>query len=211
MFRAALAARPGLTFVVQEPQLGTGHALLTTAPGSRRRCRERSCCCRATSRCFRQKPSKTLIDHHTATAASATVVTAVVDNPHGYGRIVRNGERIARIVEERDATPARTRDSGDQLRNLRVRPRGLVRCRSSDRVDQCPRRILPAGSDHDFFRARPPGRNGVGRECRRNSRHQQPPGARSREPNRAIAQKRSPDGRRSHDRGLPRRPTSNAT
>jgi bifunctional UDP-N-acetylglucosamine pyrophosphorylase/glucosamine-1-phosphate N-acetyltransferase len=29
-----------------------------------------------------------------------------VEDPHGYGRIVRVGEQIARIVEERDATPA---------------------------------------------------------------------------------------------------------
>ncbi len=29
----------------------------------------------------------------------------MVDNPQGYGRIVRAGERIARIVEERDASP----------------------------------------------------------------------------------------------------------
>ena len=34
------------------------------------------------------------------------MVTAVVDDPHGYGRIVRAGEQIARIVEEKDATPA---------------------------------------------------------------------------------------------------------
>ena len=33
-------------------------------------------------------------------------VTAVVDDPFGYGRIVRSGEQIARIVEERDASPA---------------------------------------------------------------------------------------------------------
>jgi bifunctional UDP-N-acetylglucosamine pyrophosphorylase/glucosamine-1-phosphate N-acetyltransferase len=32
-------------------------------------------------------------------------VTAVVDNPAGYGRIVRSGEQIARIVEDKDATP----------------------------------------------------------------------------------------------------------
>ena len=30
--KAALAAHPDLTFVVQEPQLGTAHALLTTEP-----------------------------------------------------------------------------------------------------------------------------------------------------------------------------------
>src|SRR4029077_8758152 len=36
----------------------------------------------------------------------ATVVTAIVENPHGYGRIVRTGEQIARIVEQKDASPA---------------------------------------------------------------------------------------------------------
>src|SRR5947207_7177402 len=35
-----------------------------------------------------------------------TGVTAPVDDPRGYGRIVRNGEQIARIVEEKDATSA---------------------------------------------------------------------------------------------------------
>src|SRR5437660_5956102 len=49
---------------------------------------------------------KTLLDCHTAARAAATVLTAVVDNPTGYGRIVRSGEQIARIVEERDATSA---------------------------------------------------------------------------------------------------------
>ena len=31
---------------------------------------------------------------------------ASVDRPRGYGRIVRSGRKIARIVEEKDATPA---------------------------------------------------------------------------------------------------------
>jgi len=49
---------------------------------------------------------KTLVEQHETAGAAATVVTAVVDDPFGYGRIVRSGERIARIVEERDASPA---------------------------------------------------------------------------------------------------------
>ena len=40
-----------------------------------------------------------------AHGAAATVVTAVVDDPAGYGRIVREDGAIARIVEDRDATP----------------------------------------------------------------------------------------------------------
>jgi bifunctional UDP-N-acetylglucosamine pyrophosphorylase / glucosamine-1-phosphate N-acetyltransferase len=49
---------------------------------------------------------KTLRDRHDSTRAAATILTAMVDMPHGYGRIVRSGEQIARIVEERDATSA---------------------------------------------------------------------------------------------------------
>src|SRR3972149_6412318 len=41
---------------------------------------------------------------HRATGAAATVLTAVVDRPQGYGRILRQGGRVKRIVEERDAT-----------------------------------------------------------------------------------------------------------
>jgi bifunctional UDP-N-acetylglucosamine pyrophosphorylase/glucosamine-1-phosphate N-acetyltransferase len=47
-----------------------------------------------------------LAEHHAGTSATATVVTAVVDRPYGYGRIVRADGRIVRIVEERDASPA---------------------------------------------------------------------------------------------------------
>jgi bifunctional UDP-N-acetylglucosamine pyrophosphorylase/glucosamine-1-phosphate N-acetyltransferase len=102
---AALAGRQGLTFVVQEPQLGTAHALLTAEPALRD----------ATGTLILLSGDvpllsahtlKMLRDRHVSTQAAATVVTAIVDTPHGYGRIVRSGEQIARIVEERDATPA---------------------------------------------------------------------------------------------------------
>ena len=47
-----------------------------------------------------------LVETHRAANAAATVVTAIVERPYGYGRIVRTDGRIARIVEERDASPA---------------------------------------------------------------------------------------------------------
>jgi bifunctional UDP-N-acetylglucosamine pyrophosphorylase/glucosamine-1-phosphate N-acetyltransferase len=98
-----LAAQPGLRCVVQEPQLGTAHALLTAQPAL----------ATATGTLLvlsgdvpllRAQTLKELIDRHLQTSARATIVTAVVKRPAGYGRILRNGERIARIVEERDAT-----------------------------------------------------------------------------------------------------------
>ncbi len=101
--KTALASHAGLRFVVQEPQLGTAHALLTThevfrgASGT-------LVLLSGDVPLLSSNTLKTLVDCHQAAGAAATVVTAVVDDPTGYGRIVRSGEKIARIVEHRDAT-----------------------------------------------------------------------------------------------------------
>ena len=47
-----------------------------------------------------------LVAHHTETGAVATVMTVVLDDPCGYGRIVRDDVGVQSIVEERDATAA---------------------------------------------------------------------------------------------------------
>ncbi|HEY6532747.1 MAG TPA: sugar phosphate nucleotidyltransferase [Acidimicrobiales bacterium] len=48
-----------------------------------------------------------LVELHHATDAACTVLTARIDDPTGYGRIVRGrDERVDRIVEHKDATPA---------------------------------------------------------------------------------------------------------
>jgi bifunctional UDP-N-acetylglucosamine pyrophosphorylase / glucosamine-1-phosphate N-acetyltransferase len=49
---------------------------------------------------------QTLIERHRASGAAATVITAIVDEPNGYGRIIRSGKEMTHIVEEKDATPA---------------------------------------------------------------------------------------------------------
>jgi bifunctional UDP-N-acetylglucosamine pyrophosphorylase/glucosamine-1-phosphate N-acetyltransferase len=49
---------------------------------------------------------KTLVRAHRRTKAAATISTAEVSDPGGYGRVVRDGDRLVRIVEHADATPA---------------------------------------------------------------------------------------------------------
>jgi len=103
--KASLSGHPELRFVVQEPQLGTAHALLTAEPALR-----------GTSGSLillsgdvpllTVNTLKALVDRHESAGAAATVITAVVDDPTGYGRIVRDGGKIARIVEHRDASEA---------------------------------------------------------------------------------------------------------
>ena len=103
LLRSSLPATNDLTFVVQEPQLGTAHALLQAEPALRG----------ATGTLvllsgdvplLRPETLRTLVHRHEQSAAALTLATACVDDPYGYGRIVRDGEPIARIVEERDAT-----------------------------------------------------------------------------------------------------------
>ena len=101
--KVALARHSDLTFVVQEPQLGTAHALLQTEPVLRAS-RGLLVLLSGDVPLLTADTLKRLVERHTSRGASMTVVTAPVDDPHGYGRIVRNGEQIARIVEEKDAT-----------------------------------------------------------------------------------------------------------
>jgi bifunctional UDP-N-acetylglucosamine pyrophosphorylase/glucosamine-1-phosphate N-acetyltransferase len=53
---------------------------------------------------FRSQTISELLESHRRGAPTATMLTARVPNPFGYGRIVRDGDAVTRIVEERDAT-----------------------------------------------------------------------------------------------------------
>lgn len=90
--------------VVQEPQLGTGHALLTAEAVLTG---EVGTVILLSGDVPLLSPASlaALVARHRDSGAAATVVTAMVERPSGYGRIVRAGGEITRIVEERDATP----------------------------------------------------------------------------------------------------------
>jgi bifunctional UDP-N-acetylglucosamine pyrophosphorylase/glucosamine-1-phosphate N-acetyltransferase len=102
--RRALSEHATLEYAVQSPQLGTGHALQQTAPLFRGKSGT-LLLLYADVPLLSASTLERLLEHHRATAASATVLTAMLDDPYGYGRIVRDaGGRIARITEERDAS-----------------------------------------------------------------------------------------------------------
>jgi bifunctional UDP-N-acetylglucosamine pyrophosphorylase/glucosamine-1-phosphate N-acetyltransferase len=96
-------AYPGVTFVVQEPQLGTAHALLTAEPVLRGKTGT-LILLSGDVPLLTAGTLERLLARHTTTDAAATAITAVVEEPYGYGRIVRLDERMERIVEERGAT-----------------------------------------------------------------------------------------------------------
>ena len=90
-----------ITFVEQRERLGTGHAVLQARPS----CGAGSALVLAGDMpLLSSETLGRLVSHHKAAGAAATVLTAVVDRPQGYGRILRQGGRVTRIVEERDAT-----------------------------------------------------------------------------------------------------------
>jgi bifunctional UDP-N-acetylglucosamine pyrophosphorylase/glucosamine-1-phosphate N-acetyltransferase len=102
--RESLQKRQGLAFALQEPQLGTGHALLQ-AELMLAAARGTVVLLSGDVPLLRGSTLRDLVVHHNRTGAAATVLTAVVDDPHGYGRIVRDfGQGIVGIVEHRDAT-----------------------------------------------------------------------------------------------------------
>jgi bifunctional UDP-N-acetylglucosamine pyrophosphorylase/glucosamine-1-phosphate N-acetyltransferase len=90
--------------VVQHRQGGTGHAVRTVIEevGLDHGTIVVAC---ADTPLLRGATLAALVREHHATGAAATVLTARVANPHGYGRIIRDdsGEFLA-IVEEADAT-----------------------------------------------------------------------------------------------------------
>ncbi len=91
-----------ITWVTQEQQLGTGHAVLQALPylsdeviyfilvGDAPLLRRQSLLRLAEA----------------ATASGIAVLTVELDNPFGYGRIIRRAAHVARIVEEKDADSA---------------------------------------------------------------------------------------------------------
>ncbi|MBI3526235.1 MAG: bifunctional UDP-N-acetylglucosamine diphosphorylase/glucosamine-1-phosphate N-acetyltransferase GlmU [Betaproteobacteria bacterium] len=99
--RAALDA-PDICWVTQAPQLGTGHAVLQVVPQLDPAL--------PTLVLYGDVPLTrvaTLRRLLTEARGSAlALLTAQLDNPHGYGRIVRSEGNIRRIVEEKDADDA---------------------------------------------------------------------------------------------------------
>ena len=90
---------------MQEEQLGTGHAVacaLEALPGFRGTV---LILCGDTP-LLRSETLKTMLAYHRDNKAAVTVLTAVMDDPYGYGRVIRDPSGlVTRIVEQKDAGP----------------------------------------------------------------------------------------------------------
>ena len=97
-----------ITFVEQSEQLGTGHAVFVAVPALEEAIGTSDgdvLIMPGDTPLLRASTITELLDSHRDSSAALTVLTAVVEDPAGYGRVVygRDG-KVAKIVEERDAT-----------------------------------------------------------------------------------------------------------
>jgi bifunctional UDP-N-acetylglucosamine pyrophosphorylase/glucosamine-1-phosphate N-acetyltransferase len=103
--RELFAADTGITFAVQAEQLGTGHAAAAAREALSGFSGTVFILCGDVP-LLRPETLLAMLASHEERGAAVTVLTTHFDDPYGYGRVVkREGGRICRIVEEKDATP----------------------------------------------------------------------------------------------------------
>jgi bifunctional UDP-N-acetylglucosamine pyrophosphorylase/glucosamine-1-phosphate N-acetyltransferase len=96
-------ANSAVQLAVQEPQLGTGHALLQAEPFLKGKTGT-VLLLSGDVPLLTAATVQELVGHHHAKGAAATVLTATIERPDGYGRIVREDGAISAIVEHKDAS-----------------------------------------------------------------------------------------------------------
>jgi len=103
-----ILADQDLVFADQTEQLGTGHALLCAETALSGFSGTVLLLCGDVP-LLEETTIRRLLETHHRQAHAVTVLTAELDDPCGYGRIVRDGRLVRRIVEDRDATPEEKR------------------------------------------------------------------------------------------------------
>lgn len=91
-------------YAFQPEQLGTAHAVSMSSPILQDK-EGVTIVLNGDTPLVRKETLQKLVLHHLSKQAAATVLTSIVDDPTGYGRIIRdeNGD-VRKIVEEKDAT-----------------------------------------------------------------------------------------------------------
>jgi len=111
VIRGLFGDREDVMFVTQREQLGTANAVDAARDAMKGFTGDVVVLC-GDGPLIRPATIRTLVERHRATNAAATLATSVIDDPTGYGRIVRehsddsgSAGRFRAIVEHRNATP----------------------------------------------------------------------------------------------------------
>jgi bifunctional UDP-N-acetylglucosamine pyrophosphorylase/glucosamine-1-phosphate N-acetyltransferase len=96
----------GIRFVVQEPQRGTGHALMCAEPALKGY--DEVIVLSGDAPLITPETIRKFRDFHRQKKAAMTLLSAELENPAGYGRVIRHGaksDEVEAIVEEKSCTP----------------------------------------------------------------------------------------------------------
>lgn len=103
---ACLEEDERLEFIEQAEQLGTGHAVMMTEPSFMNPDQDILILCGDVP-LLSQATLGNIYQEHQSSGAACTVLTAFLDDPGKYGRILRNGsQQLMGIVEFKDASEA---------------------------------------------------------------------------------------------------------
>ena len=110
--KSTYANAQDITWVVQNEQKGTGHAVLVCQSAMKKAAvispEHHVFVLGGDGPLIRGETLQTLADKHLASHAAVTLATSILENPTGYGRIVRDPPAtgpVVGIVEQSDATP----------------------------------------------------------------------------------------------------------
>ncbi|MCM1505900.1 MAG: bifunctional UDP-N-acetylglucosamine diphosphorylase/glucosamine-1-phosphate N-acetyltransferase GlmU [Ruminococcus flavefaciens] len=90
--------------VLQAERLGTGHAVMQAVPFLKGDTTGNTLILNGDAPFIDEETIKKSLAYHCENNNSVTVITAELDNPYGYGRIIRTEKGISGIVEQKDAT-----------------------------------------------------------------------------------------------------------
>jgi bifunctional UDP-N-acetylglucosamine pyrophosphorylase / glucosamine-1-phosphate N-acetyltransferase len=142
LVQTALATDPGLTFVEQTEQLGTGHAVQQLLPHLQG-FEGDLLILNGDVPLLRPQTLKQLLHTHTQNHNAATILTAQLPDPKGYGRVFCDEHNlVTQIIEDRDCTAA-------QKQNRRINA-GVYCFRWADLAQVLPH-LQPNNDQNEYY------------------------------------------------------------
>src|SRR5580658_350440 len=134
-------AGSGVSFVVQAEQRGTGHALMVARAALSGY--DQVIVLSGDAPLITAETIQQLSEFHAAQKATMTLLSADLDDPYGYGRVIRKGGRgsvdVLAIVEEKSATP--------QQKKIREINSGFDACALYEHID----RLSTANAHGEYY------------------------------------------------------------
>ncbi len=139
---SAVAEALGAETVLQKPQRGTGHAL-QIARRKLRRSVKIVIVVPGDAPLLRPATLAALLDSHRRGEAAATILSAELNDPTDYGRVIRDSEgRVQAVVEEKAATP--------EQRAIRE-VNSSIYCFTLEKLWPCLNALRPNNAHHELY------------------------------------------------------------